>query len=126
MKKTKILLILSLSLLMASCSNSEYVSKRHPEASDVNEELTVDENETVENNGESQEEDQNDQEGMGVTYKVNDVVNIRLDASTDSNIVGQAYPKDEILVLLETDGWSRVSVNGQAGYIRSDLLEEVN
>lgn len=138
MKKIKVLMILALSLVMASCANDTYESKRHPEANeesqvtdkaeDTNEESTDEEN-TKENEKadmpEEKEEDKNSDVMAGVDYEVEDVVNIRLDPTTDSEIVGEAHPGDEILVLLEKDGWSRVSVNGQAGYIKSDLLKPV-
>lgn len=138
MKKIKVLMILALSLVMASCANDTYESKRHPEANeesqvtdkaeDTNEESTDEEN-TKENEKadmpEEKEEDKNSDVMAGVDYQVEDVVNIRLDPTTDSEIVGEAHPGDEILVLLEKDGWSRVSVNGQAGYIKSDLLKPV-
>ena len=71
------------------------------------------------------EEDETSDVMAGVDYEVEDIVNIRLDPTTDSEIVGEAHPGDEILVLLEKDGWSRVSVDGQAGYIKSDLLKPV-
>ena len=138
MKKIKVLMILALSLVMASCANDTYESKRHPEANeesqvtdkaeDTNEESTDEEN-TKENEKadmpEEKEEDKNSDVMARVDYQVEDIVNIRLDPTTDSEIVGEAHPGDEILVLLEKDGWSRVSVNGQAGYIKSDLLKPV-
>lgn len=138
MKKIKVLMILALILVMASCANDTYESKRHPEANeesqvtdkaeDTNEESTDEEN-TKENEKadmpEEKEEDKNSDVMAGVDYQVEDIVNIRLDPTTDSEIVGEAHPGDEILVLLEKDGWSRVSVNGQAGYIKSDLLKPV-
>ncbi|WP_306482976.1 SH3 domain-containing protein [Anaerococcus sp.] len=140
MKKIKVLMILALSLVMASCANDTYESKRHPEANeesqvsqkaeDTNrEEDTEEENTEVNDQGETLK-DETEKDGSsnvmaGVDYQVEDIVNIRLDPTTDSEIVGEAHPGDEILVLLEKDGWSRVSVNGQAGYIKSDLLKPV-
>lgn len=138
MKKIKVLMILALSLGLASCANDTYESKRHPDlneesqvsqkAEDTSKESTDEEN-TKENEKadmpEEKEEDKNSDVMAGVDYQVEDIVNIRLDPTTDSEIVGEAHPGDEILVLLEKDGWSRVSVNGQAGYIKSDLLKPV-
>lgn len=138
MKKIKVLMILALSLGLASCASDTYQSKRHPDANeesqvsqkaeDTSKESTDEEN-TKENEKadmpEEKEEDKNSDVMAGVDYQVEDVVNIRLDPTTDSEIVGEAHPGDEILVLLEKDGWSRVSVNGQAGYIKSDLLKPV-
>lgn len=135
MKKSKILLILSLLVTITACSNDDYVSKRHPEANtnQVEEEQVAEET-SLEDNPENQEENSSNEEDLqeentegieGVNYKVNDIVNIRLYPSTDSDIVGEAHPGDEIMVILEADGWSRVNIDGQAGYIKSDLLEEV-
>ena len=138
MKKIKVLMILALSLGMASCANDTYQSKRHPDANeesqvsqkaeDTNrEEDTQEENTEVNDQGEAPKDETKEDEKSdvmaGVDYQVEDIVNIRLDPTTDSEIVGEAHPGDEILVLLEKDGWSRVSVNGQAGYIKSDLLK---
>ena len=140
MKKIKVLMILALSLGMASCANDAYQSKRHPDANeesqvsqkaeDTNrEEDTQEENTEVNDQGEAPKDETKEDEKSdvmaGVDYQVEDIVNIRLDPTTDSEIVGEAHPGDEILVLLEKDGWSRVSVNGQAGYIKSDLLKPV-
>ncbi|MDY2927255.1 SH3 domain-containing protein [Anaerococcus sp.] len=139
MKKIKVLMILALSLGLASCASDTYQSKRHPEANeesqltenaeDTNKEENIEEENTEENEmvetPEEETEGENSDVMAGVDYQVEDVVNIRLDPTTDSEIVGEAHPGDEILVLLEKDGWSRVSVNGQAGYIKSDLLKPV-
>lgn len=142
MKKNKLLLILSLAFVLAACSNDSYVSKRHPDAASEEQvsealEKPEDEDKDKEDNSKEKDEDAKDEKKeeakdgkssdkvAGVTYKVEDVTNIRFDPTTDSDIVGEAHPGDEILVLLEKDGWARVSVNGQSGYIRSDLLKEV-
>ncbi len=137
MKKIKVLMILALSFGLASCANDTYESKRHPDANeesqvsqkaeDTNEE-NLDEGNSEEENSDSPEEETENKTSdvmAGVDYQVEDIVNIRLDPTTDSEIVGEARPGDEILVLLDKDGWSRVSVNGQAGYIKSDLLKPV-
>ena len=146
MKKNKILLILGLTIVLASCSNDNYVSKRHPEGesetqvseeenTEKKEETKEDASKEEENKDEEMisEEEKTDEEASedqdptmdGVNYKVEDVVNIRLYPTEDSDIVGEAHPGDEILFLVESDGWSRVTVNGVSGYIRNDLLKEV-
>ena len=145
MKKNKILLVLGLTIVLASCSNDSYVSKRHPEGENetqVSEEANKETNEddateeTKEDNKDEEmisEEEKTDEEASedqdptmdGVNYEVEDVVNIRLYPTEDSDIVGEAHPGDEILFLVESDGWSRVTVNGVSGYIRNDLLKEV-
>ena len=143
MKKNKILLILGLTIVLASCSNDNYVSKRHPEGeseTQVSEEEntekkeeTKEENKDEETDTEEKTEEKTEEESSedqdptmdGVNYEVEDVVNIRLYPTEDSDIVGEAHPGDEILFLVESDGWSRVTVNGVSGYIRNDLLKEV-
>lgn len=144
MKKNKILLILGLTIVLASCSNDDYVSKRHPEGENETQVSEVENTEKKEDNAtaetkeenkdeETDTEEKKDEESSedqdptmdGVDYKVEDVVNIRLYPTEDSDIVGEAHPGDEILFLVESDGWSRVTVNGVSGYIRNDLLKEV-
>lgn len=144
MKKNKILLILGLTIVLASCSNDDYVSKRHPEGENETQVSEVENTEKKEDNAtaetkeenkdeetdteeKTEEESSEDQDPImdGVDYKVEDVVNIRLYPTEDSDIVGEAHPGDEILFLVESDGWSRVTVNGVSGYIRNDLLKEV-
>ena len=143
MKKNKILLVLGLTIVLASCSNDSYVSKRHPEGenetqvsqeenTEKKEETKEDANKEEENKDEEiSSEEKTDEESSedptmdGVNYEVEDVVNIRLYPTEDYDIVGEAHPGDEILFLVESDGWSRVTVNGVSGYIRNDLLKEV-
>ena len=147
MKKNKILLILGLTIVLASCSNDDYVSKRHPEGENETQVSEVENTEKKEDNAteetkedankeenkdeETSSEEKTDEESSedptmdGVNYEVEDVVNIRLYPTEDSDIVGEAHPGDEILFLVESDGWSRVTVNGVSGYIRNDLLKEV-
>lgn len=142
MKKNKILLVLGLTIILASCSNDSYVSKRHPEGenetqvsqeenTEKKEETTEDANKEENKDEETSSEEKTDEESSedptmdGVNYEVEDVVNIRLYPTEDSDIVGEAHPGDEILFLVESDGWSRVTVNGVSGYIRNDLLKEV-
>lgn len=144
MKKNKILLVLGLTIVLASCSNDDYVSKRHPEGENETQVSEEENTEKKEDNGtaetkeenkdeetdteeKTEEESSEDQDPTmdGVNYEVEDVVNIRLYPTEDSDIVGEAHPGDEILFLVESDGWSRVTVNGVSGYIRNDLLKEV-
>ena len=159
MKKIKSILLIALTVTLASCSNDDYTSKRHPEANDAQIEKALEkeakqtsdkatdealeESKDEENNKNNQAESEenvedtedlqneadleDDNSGLeDVEYKVNGQVNMRLFPSIDSNIVGEANEGDEIIFLTEVDGWSRVSVNGQVGYIRNDLLEKVN
>ena len=49
-------------------------------------------------------------------------VNVRKEASKDSEIVEQIKINTEVTVLSEENGWSKVSVNSKEGYIASNLL----
>lgn len=60
--------------------------------------------------------------GDGVMYTVENVVNVRIAPSESSNVMTTVEAGDEILKLGESDDWSRISIDGQTGYIRSDLL----
>ncbi len=49
-------------------------------------------------------------------------LNLRQEASTDSNVLGQ-YPSGTwVSVLSASDGWSKVNVNGKTGYVMSKYL----
>lgn len=132
MKKLTLILALGLSFSLTGCMDDSYVSVRHPEN---NEEVeTVEENPNKDEKEEQESasnEDQNEEEVTekvreeleeGVEFRVSDTVNMRLAPSVDSAIIAEVGPDDEILNLGETEGWTRVTVNGKTGYIRSDLL----
>ena len=132
MKKLTLILALGLSLSLTGCKDDSYVSVRHPESEEAVENVEENPN-TDENNSEEAivDEDQNEEEVTqkvreeleeGVEFRVADTVNMRLAPSVDSAIVAEVGPDDEILNLGETEGWTRVTVNGKTGYIRSDLL----
>lgn len=126
-----------------ACSEDKYVSVRHPEGESINEvtdanledtsndqkasESTdqnankAEENKTTDNNGNT---DNEKAESDGVIYEVEDVVNVRLAPSEDSSIITQVEPGQDIIKLGDSDNWTRVSVDGQTGYIRSDLIKE--
>lgn len=55
-------------------------------------------------------------------YANSATVNVRKEASKDSEIVEQIKLNTEVAVLLEESGWSKVSVNNKEGYIASNLL----
>lgn len=132
MKKLTLILALGLSLSLTGCKDDSYVSVRHPESEEVVENVEENSN-TDENNSEeaTENEDQNEEEVTeevreeleeGVEFRVSDTVNMRLAPSVDSAILAEVGPDDEILNLGETEGWTRVTVNGKTGYIKSDLL----
>ncbi|MCR5769999.1 MAG: SH3 domain-containing protein [Butyrivibrio sp.] len=57
------------------------------------------------------------------TYHVKETVRIRKSASTDSEILGNAYQGDEIKVTnYRADGWCEVEYNGIKGYVKTEYL----
>lgn len=141
-KRLKSLAVFLLILMTTACAEDKYVSIRHPEDSNVSEvsDSDLEENNadsentdetTDENNAEESSEntdentDENSEESSdGVIYTVEDVVNVRLAPSENSAIITQAEPGQEIIKLGDSDNWTRVSIGGQTGYIRSDLIKE--
>lgn len=141
MNKIKLITGLALTLALTGCTDDNYTSVRHPES----EAQTVTDESLEENNGEQTAENQNpDQaEGQdqgteenqeieenqeevtddGINYTVENVVNVRVAPSENSNVMTTVNPGDDILKLGESDNWSRISIDGQTGYIRTDLLK---
>lgn len=128
MKKISAILALGLILSLTGCKDDSYTSVRHPEANEsVAEEVVKPEENAKETEKSSEDEKEvtdkvRDEITDGVEFKVESTVNMRLAPSENSAIVSEVGPDDEILNLGETEGWTRVTVNGKTGYIRSDLL----
>lgn len=142
-KRLKSLAVFLLILMTTACAEDKYVSVRHPEDSNVSE---VTDSDLEENNTEDENTDENTDENSdndeaientdedtdenseessdGVIYTVEDVVNVRLAPSENSAIITQAEPGQDIIKLGDSDNWTRVSIGGQTGYIRSDLIKE--
>lgn len=142
-KRLKTLAVFLLILMTTACAEDKYVSVRHPEDSNVSE---VSDSDLEENNAEDENADENTDENAdndedsentdedtdenseessdGVIYTVEDVVNVRLAPSENSAIITQAEPGQDIIKLGDSDNWTRVSIGGQTGYIRSDLIKE--
>lgn len=142
-KRLKTLAVFLLILMTTACAEDKYVSVRHPEDSNVSE---VSDSDLEENNTEDENTDENTDENAdndeaientdedtdenseessdGVIYTVEDVVNVRLAPSENSAIITQAEPGQDIIKLGDSDNWTRVSIAGQTGYIRSDLIKE--
>lgn len=141
-KRLKSLAVFFLILMTTACAEDKYVSVRHPEDSNVSE---VSDSDLEENNTDSESADENTDEinteessentdentdenseesSDGVIYTVEDVVNVRLAPSENSAIITQAEPGQDIIKLGDSDNWTRVSIGGQTGYIRSDLIKE--
>ncbi len=143
MNKIKILLIFLLAISITGCTQDRYVSVRHPEDTETSQENEnnlndkkddkekTDEN-TDEKAGEKTDEKEttgedtkeNEESSDGVIYTVDGLVNVRVAPSETSQILTTVNAGDEIIKLGESDDWTRVSINGQTGYIRSDLLKE--
>ncbi|WP_297281661.1 SH3 domain-containing protein [uncultured Anaerococcus sp.] len=142
-KKFKIIAVLSLILATSACTDDDYVSVRHPdgevkEVTDSALEETAgdnpqqaeeanqgtDENASEQGEGSSEDTENNgDSQGDGVMYTVEGQVNVRVAPNENSNVMTTVEPGDEILKLGDSDDWARITIDGQTGYIRSDLLK---
>lgn len=132
MNKVKFLLILLLAISTTGCTEDRYVSVRHPEETETSQENDKELDENKDSDTDKKEETEtadqdkkeNEESSDGVIYTVNDLVNVRVAPSETSEILTTVNAGDEIIKLGESDNWTRVSINGQTGYIRSDLLKE--
>lgn len=60
----------------------------------------------------------------GEVVELKDSVNIRKSMSTDSDKVATAYPGEKVTVIESyAEGWTKVTYNGVAGYIKTELLQ---
>ena len=57
-------------------------------------------------------------------YVNSDVVNLRKEASTSSEVLKKLSKAKQVTVVSEENGWSKVKVDGVEGYISSSLLSE--
>ena len=56
--------------------------------------------------------------------RVKESVNVRSDATTDSDRIALAYQGDAITEIESYDnGWSKVEYKGQTGYVKTEFLE---
>ena len=132
MNKVKFLLILLLAISTTGCTEDRYVSVRHPEETETSQENDKDLDENKDSDTDKKEETEtadqdkkeNEESSDGVIYTVDDLVNVRVAPSETSEILTTVNAEDEIIKLGESDNWTRASINGQTGYIRSDLLKE--
>ena len=60
--------------------------------------------------------------GSSSVMYASDTVNVRSGPGTDTDVIGGYMGGDAVTVIGETNGWYQVSVDGQTGYIRKDLL----
>ena len=75
---------------------------------------------------ENQEEQQEQQEtDLNTTMYVNsEVINLRKEATTDSDSLARLNKGTEVIVHSNNNGWSKVTVDGKEGYISTSLLTE--
>lgn len=61
---------------------------------------------------------------VATVKQIDDFLNIRSAASTDSEILGQAHSGDEFEVLTENcaEGWHEISYNGQKAYVYAEFV----
>lgn len=86
---------------------------------------SVEENEaeTAQNSDDEEKSEETTEEVVLKTLYVNTTtVNLRKEASTDSEIVTRLSLNTSVDVYAEENGWSKVKVNGNEGYISSSLL----
>lgn len=76
----------------------------------------------------AKQEEENKQQEQAQTTKIMYVnsatVNVRKEASKDSDVIEKIKLNTEVSVLSEENGWSKVSVNGKEGYVASNLLSK--
>lgn len=68
------------------------------------------------------EEEEKQAQASKTMYTNSATVNVREEASKDSEIVEQIKLNTKVTVLSEESGWAKVSVNSKEGYIASNLL----
>lgn len=96
---------------------------RAAEQEDAQEE-TGEEPATEEQNEEPAEEEAPAAEAQNRETRVTESVNIRSEASTDSDRIALAYQGDAITQIESYDnGWSKVEYKGETGYVKTEFLE---
>lgn len=78
--------------------------------------------ETTQSSDEEKSEGTTEEVVLKTLYINTDTVNLRKEASTDSEIVTRLSLNTSVDVYAEEDGWSKVKVKGNEGYISSSLL----
>lgn len=104
---------------------SGQVTEEEPE--EASEEEAAEEG-ASEEEGEAQEEENGEGEGEATAQnretRVTESVNIRSEASTDSDRIALAYQGDAITQIESYDnGWSKVEYKGKTGYVKTEFLE---
>ena len=109
--------------------NTEAAEEEAPAADEAAEqegaqEETGEEPAAEEQNEEPAEEEAPAAEEQNRETRVTESVNIRSEASTDSDRIALAYQGDAITQIESYDnGWSKVEYKGQTGYVKTEFLE---
>ncbi|MDO4662202.1 MAG: SH3 domain-containing protein [Tissierellia bacterium] len=138
-KRIFVLNLLIIAFVMSSCAKEEsYVSKRHPEnpqatsesveknhksSNGIFVEINKSNDKSTEDSYTTEREMENGEDLVGSYANVVDITNLRSEASTDSDIVLQLTPEDQVYVNSVEDGWAMVSYDDYEGYILAELLE---
>ena len=107
-------------------STDDSTDSKNTESKDTDTKET-DTNTTETKETETKESDTASTENTGVTgngtYHVKETVRIRKSASTESEVLGNAYQGDEIKVTnYRADGWCEVEYNGIKGFVKTEYL----
>ena len=109
--------------------NTETAEEEAPAADEAAEqedaqEETGEEPAAEEQNEEQAEEEAPTAEAQNRETRVTESVNIRSEASTDSDRIALAYQGDAITQIESYDnGWSKVEYKGETGYVKTEFLE---
>lgn len=109
--------------------NTETAEEEAPAADEAAEqedaqEETGEEPAAEEQNEEPAEEEEPAAEAQNRETRVTESVNIRSEASTDSDRIALAYQGDAITQIESYDnGWSKVEYKGETGYVKTEFLE---
>ena len=68
--------------------------------------------------------DQQEVSAAYTRYVTVDFLNIRKSASASSSILGKYYWKDEVTCVGTKDSWTKVSFDGQKGYVKTEYLSK--
>ena len=93
---------------------------------DSSDEPSEQDSESSENDNSESDANQGEQSGNQnsvFTVRTKDICNIRAEASSDSELIGQVSAGAELLAVGTEGNWTKVQFSGGRGYIRSDLLE---
>ena len=97
-------------------SGSQEVSEEEAAAEETTEEQPEETQEESVETGEAQAQNRE--------TRVKESVNVRSDATTDSDRIALAYQGDAITEIESYDnGWSKVEYKGQTGYVKTEFLE---